>query len=189
MGGMRSVLTGFVVGAVIGAGGYVAAAGIAVSPRVAMAQVTAPVKPANWIPGEIIIGDQHGGPVVDYALQMLRWREQGTLLRFTGRCDSACTLYLALPYQQTCVTAGASFRFHAPTAETQASARLALTYMMHNYPDWVNSWIEERGGLSGELITMDYEYARQFMRSCGQDTPEIGKENSLEQLSTNFVSR
>jgi hypothetical protein len=173
MGGMRSVLTGFAVGTVIGAGGYLAAAGIAVSPRTAMAQSAVQAEHANRLQNQIVIADEHGGSVVDYALQMLTWRERGISLRFTGRCDSACTLYLALPYEQTCVAAGASFRFHAPTAETEISAKLALNYMTHNYPHWVNSWIEAMGGLSDRLITMDYEYARQFMRSCEPNAPTI----------------
>jgi len=191
MGGVRSILTGFAVGVIIGIGGYMVAAGVAVSPRVAMAKVTAQAEPVNLLPGEILIGNEHGGSIVDYALQMLRWREQGTSLRFTGRCDSACTIYLALPYQQTCLAAGASFRFHAPTAATEFSAKLALAYMMHNYPSWVSSWIEERGGLSNELVTMDYEYARQFMRSCGPHKQAIvmsTKENG-DSPSTRFVSR
>lgn len=192
MGGLRSVLTGFAVGAVIGAGGYVAAAGVAVSPRAAMAQATVPVEEVDSSRWEIVIADEHGGSIVDYALQTLKWQEQGTPLRFTGRCDSACTLYLALPYQQTCVDAGASFRFHAPTAHTELSAKFALAYMMQNYPRWVRSWIEERGGLSDELITMDYEYARQFMRNCEPDSPTImisGRESSSEQASTSLINR
>jgi hypothetical protein len=123
---------------------------------------------------------------------MLKWQEQGTQLHFTGQCDSACTLYLALPYQQTCVAAGASFRFHAPTAETELSAKLALRYMMHNYPRWVSSWIEEKGGLSDELITMDYEYARQFMRDCEANRPTMvmsAKESSSEQSSASLIRR
>lgn len=114
----------------------------------------------------VSISNNSGGRIIDYAKKAAQFRNSGAMVRFTGRCDSACTLYLALPKHQTCISPGAYFRFHSPSARSQRSARMAQSYMMRKYPGWVKSWIARNGGLSGRLVTMDYSYASKFMRSC-----------------------
>jgi hypothetical protein len=121
--------------------------------------------------GVLTIQNEPGGYITDYAMRMMEWRAKGLSVRFTGTCDSACTLYLALPYEQTCITEGASFRFHAPIAETQHARLIAEEYMLNTYPGWVRAWIEAMGGLSGELIRMDNQYARNYMQICEPDRP------------------
>jgi hypothetical protein len=112
------------------------------------------------------IADDSGGFVAQYAIRMYTLKEARNELHFHGRCDSACTLFLALPPQQTCVSPGAYFRFHAPSAATAEAIESVQTYMMKKYPRWVRSWILGQGGLSSQLITMDYAYASKFMRTC-----------------------
>ncbi len=132
--------------------------------------LTAPSRSHQYV----TVGSDRGGYVIKYAVRMLKWRESGTPLRFTGRCESACTIYLALPSHQTCIAPGASFRFHAPYgAGTQNGNRIALSYMLNSYPGWVRSWIKSKGGLSRQLISMDYKYASKFMRTCGAQTVEL----------------
>ena len=164
MRGVRSILTGFAVGMVIGASGYLAAA--EETPLTAASAPASSVAEAASETNSRIIGNESGGYLMLHAMQVLEWQKQGTAIRFTGQCDSACTLYLALPDEQICISQGASFRFHAPTANSDHVARLALEYLLQSYPRWVNSWIAQMGGLSDELITMDYDYARHFIRSC-----------------------
>jgi hypothetical protein len=182
MGWMRSIVTGFSVGVVLGASGYYAAvtgnaASIAfllqsdATARGLVTQTVAnyetePVDDGIFSKTSLTVSDEPGGYILDFALRMLTWRQNGTAVRFTGRCDSACTLYLALPYEQTCVAEGASFRFHAPTAEAGQASEVAQHYMLNTYPGWVKSWIDAMGGLTGELITMNFEYARRHMRVC-----------------------
>jgi hypothetical protein len=120
--------------------------------------------------GYVTIGGDRGGYVVQYALRVLKLRKSGTPLRFTGRCQSACTIYLALPRRQTCISPGASFSFHAPYGGGSGGNRIALSYMLNSYPSWVRNWINKWGGLSRKLITMDYAYASKFMRTCGSQT-------------------
>jgi hypothetical protein len=182
MGWMRSIVTGFSVGVMLGASGYYAAvtgnaASIAlllpsdasargrVTPSVANYEAE-PVNDGMLSKASLTISDEPGGYILDFALRMLKWRQNGTAVRFTGRCDSACTLYLALPYEQTCVAKSASFRFHAPTAGSGKASEVARHYMLSTYPGWVKSWIDAMGGLTGELITMNFEYARRHMRVC-----------------------
>lgn len=114
------------------------------------------------------ISSNSGGMIARFALQVAEFRNAGTLVRFSGRCDSACTLFLSLPKEQTCITEGGYFRFHAPSARSPRSARMAEDYLMEKYPDWVLSWIEDNGGLSSALVTMEYDYARQFIPVCDE---------------------
>lgn len=116
----------------------------------------------------VSISNNSGGVVVKYALKTAQFRRAGTLVKFSGRCDSACTLFLGLPRNQTCISPGAYFRFHAPSARSSRSARMAKSYMMSKYPGWVQSWIRRKGGLSTQLVTMDYAYASRFVSTCGK---------------------
>ena len=114
----------------------------------------------------VSISGNSGGRIVHYALRAAKYRSSNTLVRFAGRCDSACTLYLGLPSHQTCIAKGAFFRFHAPSARNPRAQRAAQNYLMRKYPGWVKSYISSRGGLGRQLVTMDYGYASQFIRSC-----------------------
>jgi hypothetical protein len=118
-------------------------------------------------PQEVVtIANERGGYVVDYAARMMKLQETNTPVRFVGRCDSACTLYLALSQDQTCIAHGASFSFHAPSASSRYAQHAAETYMLKTYPEWVTAWIDAQGGLSRKIVTMDYSYASQYLRPC-----------------------
>lgn len=114
----------------------------------------------------VSIFNNSGGVIVQFALKLAEYRDAGTLVKFSGRCDSACTLFLGLPKQQTCIIPGAYFRFHAPSARSSRSERSAQAFMMTKYPAWVRSWIREKGGLSSRLFKMDYAYASRFIPGC-----------------------
>jgi hypothetical protein len=118
------------------------------------------------------IGSDRGGYVVQYALRMLKLKQSGRPVQFAGSCQSACTIYLALPRSQTCIAPGSSFGFHAPYGSSLSGNRMARAYMLKSYPGWVRSWISSRGGLSSRVITMDYAYASRFMRPCGTATAQ-----------------
>jgi hypothetical protein len=115
----------------------------------------------------VSIFNNSGGAIVLFALKLAEYRDAGTLVKFSGRCDSACTLFLSLPKRQTCISPGAYFRFHAPSARSSRSKRSAQAFMMTKYPDWVRSWIHGKGGLSHQLFRMNYDYASRFIPSCG----------------------
>jgi hypothetical protein len=112
------------------------------------------------------IGNDSGGYVAEYALRLYAMKDARQRVRFAGVCDSACTLFLALPPEQTCITEGAYFRFHAPSAPSASAAAAVAAYMMRKYPGWVRAWIVAQGGLSDRLATMNYQYAQNFMRTC-----------------------
>jgi hypothetical protein len=114
----------------------------------------------------VSISNDSGGLIGSYAIRVASYRRAGTLVKFNGRCDSACTLLLGLPSQQTCISSGAYFRFHSPSAQSQRSVHIAEMYMMQKYPGWVRNWISRNNGLSRQLITMKYDYASRFLKRC-----------------------
>lgn len=120
---------------------------------------------ASAEPSEVV-SDDHGGYLVDYATRMETLRKAGRKVSFNGRCDSACTLFLALPIQQTCITPAAYFGFHAPSAPSPSAAAAAEAYLMMKYPGWVRAWISSKGGLTTTVMTMDYAYASRYLKSC-----------------------
>lgn len=116
-----------------------------------------------------IAGDS-GGEIVRYMLRAAEIRQSRAELRFEGRCDSACTLFLSLPAEQVCVTPAAFFRFHLPIADDPAIVEEARDILMTTYPNWVVSWIEAHDGLTQDLMVMDYSYASRFLRPCDRST-------------------
>ena len=116
--------------------------------------------------GSLSIAGDRGGYVMTYALRMLKLKQSGRQVQFRGSCDSACTLYLALPRNRVCVTPNASFNFHLPYGASAAGNRVATSYMLNSYPGWVRSWISSRGGLSHNLISMRYDHVSKFLPTC-----------------------
>jgi hypothetical protein len=108
-----------------------------------------------------------GGEVVTYALKVKRLERDGTPVRISGKCESACTLYLSLPQDQICITSAASFSFHKPYGSSRRINSSAAEMMVQQYPFWVQDWLEANGGLRTEMVVMDYSYAQYFMRTCG----------------------
>jgi hypothetical protein len=118
--------------------------------------------------GVKIVKEDGGGYVAAYATAMARFERLDTQVRFAGRCDSACTMYLGLSEENMCIEPGAFFRFHAPKAGSERATRQAARILFSRYPEWAKEWIDDHGGLSHQLITMDYAYASKFIRKCGR---------------------
>ena len=114
---------------------------------------------------KVIVHDP-GGQVIQYALKSKKMEKQGQEVRFAGRCDSACTLYLSMPKHLTCISPGASFLFHAPYGGSKSENRTAHQYLVKSYPRWVKRWIRSRGGLENQAKVMGYDYAKRFIQPC-----------------------
>src|SRR6056297_1978047 len=115
----------------------------------------------------VLIATGPGGSVVDFARRVTTARSQSTPVRFRGQCASACTLFLSLPTESTCISRGASFTFHRAYGASAQMNDWATIYMMERYPALVQRWINERGGLTDVLLHMNYRYALQFIPPCG----------------------
>lgn len=114
----------------------------------------------------IIVSGDLGGSVIDYAKRTSKLRKSVTPMRFSGRCDSACTLYLSLPRSQTCIAPGASFGFHRAYGASASANSWGTSYMSRKYPGWVRNWIAANGGLTKRIKRMDYSYASRYLRRC-----------------------
>jgi hypothetical protein len=112
------------------------------------------------------IRNDTGGYIAVYNTRLAQYIKYGTQIKIAGRCDSACTIYLALPANQICITKQAAFGFHAASARSTKTKNMATKFLLGKYPQWVKNWINSNGGLSNRLITMKYDYAKNFMRSC-----------------------
>ena len=108
----------------------------------------------------VTIRNDRGGQVVDYAIKA----RQAKAVRFDGKCQSACTLYLSSA--NTCITPRASFWFHHPYGGTPEQNRTAARHMMAVYPLWVREWINARGGLTSNWLVLPYSLVRKHMRTC-----------------------
>jgi hypothetical protein len=122
--------------------------------------------------GYVNIGNNSGGQVISFGLQMLKWKRAGHKVRFSGRCASACTLYLALPAKNMCISPGASFHFHAPYGGNARGNIVARSYLLRNYPGWVRTWLSRKGGLGPRLVAMNYGYASRFIKPCAVRTAQ-----------------
>ena len=112
------------------------------------------------------IRNDRGGSVVHYALTTQRLKEERRFVRFSGRCASACTLYLSLPSDLTCIGPGAHFAFHLPYSSPDNPHQETARFMISSYPEWVRTWIASQGGLSKHIKVMGYDYASQYIRPC-----------------------
>ena len=122
--------------------------------------------PENQAPSIITIGNDEGGRLVEYALSKAKLAGTNTQIRFAGNCASGCTLYLALPADQTCILPGASFSFHLPVSSRHQAREAARSYLEKVYPSWVMAWLDAHGGLSSRELGMNYQYASRYLRPC-----------------------
>lgn len=113
-----------------------------------------------------VIANDRGGSVVSYAQEVRRLRNENKLVVFNGQCASACTMFLSLNTNRTCIAPGASFVFHRAYGASADMNAWGTEFMIRQYPAWVRNWIANNGGLTDRLIRMDYSYASRFLRPC-----------------------
>jgi hypothetical protein len=124
------------------------------------------------IPGVIVISDDGGGGVDDHVKFYDRIAASGIPVRVEGICVSACTLVLALPRSQLCITPTASFGFHLAN-DGAPNANLTDVLQDRYYPKSVVAWIKEflhGRPLTPSVIYMSYSEAIRVdaARSCDQ---------------------
>lgn len=121
--------------------------------------------PVKIRPTKIVRNDP-GGLISTYAFRVGQLQKHDGKVRISGKCQSACTLYLALPRKDVCITPNAQFGFHYPSKGTPGNKRRGANYMMRKYPYWVRSWIRSRNGLRNRMMVMDYRYASRYLPTC-----------------------
>ena len=130
----------------------------------------------------ITISGDRGGELIRYARKVKISADRGDLVRIGGLCDSACTLYLALPRRQLCLLPGAAFRFHHPYGSSKRNNQVAARYMMRSYPGWVRSWLRSNGGLSGRLKLMNHAHAAKYIKKCPGESYNRVKNDKLHEI-------
>jgi hypothetical protein len=98
-----------------------------------------------------------GGRIQAYLYRYATVRQSGQRVIVDGPCLSACTILLGtIPKDRICVTARASFGFHAAWVPTPqgalAASALGDRLLWANYPPPVRAWITRHGGLTKRVI-------------------------------------
>jgi hypothetical protein len=93
------------------------------------------------------VRDDPGGSVYLYAMAAALSAEP---IRIMGRCESACTEYLAA--RDVCVFPGARFMFHAAYNLDGSRNERGVRIMLASYPPSLREWLYERGGLTSMPI-------------------------------------
>ena len=104
------------------------------------------------------IAPSHGGYVGVFYITVKQSIKKGETPRITGRCDSACTLWLMHP--RVCVGPRAALGFHA--ASNAGGTRL----LRQSYPANINRWINAQGGLTRKLIVLKGPTLFKYVRRC-----------------------
>jgi hypothetical protein len=133
---------------------------------VAAAAFTSCAKATIWITGDI------GGTILDYAERFRHAREAGEQVVIDGRCLSACTMVIGMiPRGRVCVTPNAVLGFHAAFRRTSDGSIVASTdatkFMFNAYPPEVRKWINQRGGLTTQMIFLTGRELAAFVPPCG----------------------
>src|ERR1700741_416927 len=115
-----------------------------------------------------------GGSIDAYLHRYETVRKSGKKVIVDGPCLSACTVLLGtIPKDRICVTARASFGFHAawvPTARGgQAPSALGDRMLWANYPEPVREWITRHGGLTRRVIYLRGRELQEMYPACSKE--------------------
>ena len=115
--------------------------------------------------------DDRGGKIGVYVDKYQDLRTSGETVIIDGLCASACTIVLGkVPHDRICVTSHASLGFHAawdygdngrPVPNPEATHML---YLM--YPPAVRKWINDRGGLTRNMIFLRGKQLQALYKPC-----------------------
>jgi len=111
-------------------------------------------------PQPLVIGNNPGGLVAQFAAQEQQLEAQGRGVVVRGRCASACTVVLHNP--NVCVAPGGSFMFHKAFLGIKTPHGLlrgpddeqTTAFLMSWYPSGVRAWIAAHGGLRDQPLNM-----------------------------------
>jgi hypothetical protein len=80
-----------------------------------------------------------GGKTKEFAQDLARFRQSGEPFRIVGHCQSACTMFLALP--KVCIAPGAELLFHAGNDAT------ATSRMYNSYNSKLKAYLKAQGAM------------------------------------------
>jgi hypothetical protein len=117
------------------------------------------------------IADDRGGLIGSYLDKYQGLRRSGQEVIIDGLCVSACTIVLGtIPHNRICVTSRAALGFHAAFdlgAKGRAITNREATKMLYSmYPSQVQRWINERGGLTRNMIFLRGKQLMSMFKPC-----------------------
>ena len=126
----------------------------------------------SYAKATVWITDDRGGTILDYAERFRQLRASGEQVVIDGNCRSACTMVIGLlPRDQVCATPRAVFGFHAAFRRTTDGGKVAsldaTKFMMNSYTPEIRKWINQRGGLTTQMIFLTGSELATFVPKCG----------------------
>jgi hypothetical protein len=88
----------------------------------------------------------YGGSAKKFEQDVARYRRSGEPFRITGHCQSACTMFLALP--NVCIEPGAELLFHAGKHE------FATRLMINSYNTKLRRYLRENHAMESSAFFM-----------------------------------
>lgn len=120
--------------------------------------------------GALVIKDDLGGIIYDFAEKYTRVAADGEPVRIEGECTSACTLVFGIvPNDRICITSRALLGVHLAynwKGQRQVNASQAMTVRMLQYPTWLRRWIKRHGGLRTKPIYVLNKELRKHYGLC-----------------------
>ena len=121
-----------------------------------------------------ILGDR-GGRIETYVDRYHGVRSSGEMVIIDGSCVSACTIVLGtVPHDKICVTPHARLGFHAAWDPGSNGRRIinpeATRTLYSMYPFEVRHWIDQRGGLTPQMIFLGGRELAAMYRPCHLDS-------------------
>lgn len=111
-----------------------------------------------------VVRNDGGGYLITYLMQRIEWDRRGELVKISGLCASACTLYLSA--RKYCVSPNARLAFHRAFLPGGKPAPAATRWLFNQYPAKVRAWITRRGGLRKNLIYLQGRELHKTVRIC-----------------------
>jgi hypothetical protein len=109
----------------------------------------------------IEITDDRGGILFLYQQKWEKIALHHPDVRIAGVCLSACTVLLGyVPRKNICVTEKGVFGFHLATME------FATKQLLEAYPDDINAWINQHGGLTYQVLWMQAPETYHYFQKC-----------------------
>jgi hypothetical protein len=121
------------------------------------------------------IVEDRGGRIETYVDKYQGMRNSGETVIIDGYCASACTIVLGtVPHDKICVTSRARLGFHAAWDPGSNGRRLsnpeATQTLYSMYPFEVRRWIDQRGGLTPQMIFLSGRQLAAMYRPCYLDS-------------------
>jgi hypothetical protein len=112
-----------------------------------------------------------GGRIETYVDKYKVVRSSGEMVIIDGSCVSACTIVLGtVPHDRICVTPRARLGFHAAWDPGSKGRRItnpeATRTLYSMYPFEVRRWIDQRGGLTPQMIFLGGPTLAAMYRPC-----------------------